>query len=209
MPPTHAEGYALGEWNQGARSQLIEDLGEWLGSYQGRQILDLGAGPGQYALAFAARGADVTWYDISNRYRTIAEGKAADSDLRLHFRIGYLDEAAQRLNQQFDLVFNRICWYYSWNDRSFADVVYSLVKPGGICYVDTTHSHWHRDTLSWSARARTVLNERTGIKIGYPYPPRGRIAKLFLGKPLERILVDYSSPHNDRILFRRPAASSE
>ena len=208
VPAEHAASYAKSEWDRGVHDQLLHDLGEWLGGFSDKRILDLGAGPGQYALAFAARGADVTWYDVSRRYQTIAMNKASEQCLHINFEIGYLDEAAERLNRQFDLVFNRICWYYNWTDRSFSDVVFNLVKPGGIAYVDTTHSGWRRDTLSFSSRLRTALNDRVGIKIGHPSPPRGRIAKLFLEKPVERLVVDYSSPHNDRILFRRLATSA-
>ena len=168
-------------------------------------MLDLGGGPGQYAVALAQRGARVTWHDVSRTYMDMSKHKAEALGLtdRIRFSLGYLDEAPQLLGESFDLVFNRICWYYGFGDRSFAAVIYGLVKPGGFGYIDTTHSGYQREQLSTSARLRTWLNDRSAIKIGHPYPPRGRLARLFLRHDLERLSVDYSTPTNDRILFRK------
>ncbi len=117
--------------------------------------------------------------------------------------LGYLDEAWKVFDGDFDLVFNNLCYYYCWNDADFARVLFALVRPGGSAYIDTTHSKWRRETLSFSARLRTLMNERLGVKVGHPYPPRGRLAALFAEMPIEKMIVDYRSPDNDRILFKR------
>lgn len=123
--------------------------------------------------------------------------------MRVDFSLGYMDEAPTILDTRFDLVFNRICWNYGFSDRSFAGALFALVRPGGVGYVDTTHSGWRRSSLSASARMRTWLNDRLAVKIGHPFPPHGRLADLFVRLPVERMLVDYGMPTNDRILFRR------
>lgn len=201
---SHAQQYTTSEWSAGVAIELIDVLESWCGGLSGKAILDLGGGPGQYSIAFAKRGAQVTWYDVSARYRTIAAQKALAHGVSVRFKVGYLDEAADVLANGFDLVFNRLCWYYGRGDRSFSKIVYELVKPGGIGYVDTTHDRYMHETLSTPARIRTELNKYTGWKMGHPYPPHGRLQELFARFPMEKIFVDYSAPMNDRILFKKP-----
>ncbi len=203
VPPGHAHQYAEGEWNLGVRETLLDELDAWVGGLQGKRVLDLGGGPGQYSVAFARRGADVTWHDVSATYRAIAQAKAQEAGVNICFSLGYMDEAPKCLNSPFDLVFNRICWNYGQTDHTFAQALFSLVKPGGVGYVDTPHSGWRRESLSTTARLRTWLNDVLAVKIGHPFPPHGRIARLFAAMPIETMRVDYSTPTNDRILFRR------
>lgn len=187
---------------------MLDALESRIGGFKGKAILDLGGGPGHYSLAMAQRGGKVTWHDVSSTYLQISRRKAQELGLaeKIRFSLGYLDEAPRLLGERFDLVFNRICWYYGFGDKSFAAVVYALVKPGGFGYVDTTHSGYKREMLSTPARLRTWLNDLTGVKIGHPMPPHGRLAKLFLRHAVERMTVDYRSPTNDTVLFEKPGA---
>jgi len=204
VPAAHAAEYGEQEWCR-VDEGLLDELESHLGGFGGKNILDLGGGPGHYTVAMARRGALVTWHDVSRNYLELARKKAAEAGLvtSIHFSLGYLDEAPRLLNERFDLVFNRICWYYAFNDASFADAVYTMVKPGGHAYVDTTHSGYRRSALSASALARTWLNERTGFKIGHPMPPHGRVARLFLRRPMKRVTLDYAAADNDRIFFEK------
>jgi 2-polyprenyl-3-methyl-5-hydroxy-6-metoxy-1,4-benzoquinol methylase len=203
VPPEHVSSYAHDEWVRGANSHVMDRLEKLVGGFRGREVLDLGGGPGHYSVAFAERGARTTWFDVSARYQSFAASKAAERGVEVEFVLGYLDEAATILQRQFDLVFNRICWNYCRGDGQFADVVFSLVKPGGVGYVDTNNSrHEPRSADPWT-RFRTSLNEHTRLKIGHPFPPRGRIADLFLSRPVSLLNVDYRSSGNDRIFFVR------
>jgi len=202
VPAQYAQRYAEIEL-QKVDNQLVDILETWVGSWAGKSVLDLGGGPGQYAVAFARRGASVTWYDISRNYQQIAQQKAEEHAVDIEFLLGYLDEAPRRLGKQFDLVFNRICFCYGWSDKSFVRVIYDMVKPGGCGYIEANNSLFRREQLSMRNRLQTWLNERTGIKIGHPHPPRGRIAQLLLKYPLERILVDYEEATLDRVFFRK------
>jgi hypothetical protein len=38
-------------------------------------------------------------------------------------------------------------------------------------------------------------------KIGHPYPPHGRIAKLIQAHPVKKMIVDYSSEFSDIVMF--------
>ncbi|MBX3644886.1 MAG: methyltransferase domain-containing protein [Rubrivivax sp.] len=207
VPAEHAARYSALEWAN-VDLRLLDDLEARIGGLAGKTVLDLGGGPGHYSAAMAQRGARVTWHDVSARYMAIARDKAAQAGLdgRIEFSLGYLDEAPGLLGRRFDLVFNRICWYYGFSDRSFAAVLVSLVQPGGFVYADTTHAAYRHGELSASARLRTWLNGAFALKIGHPMPPRGRLARLFLQHGPARLEVDYRSPTNDRLLMQMPGA---
>jgi 2-polyprenyl-3-methyl-5-hydroxy-6-metoxy-1,4-benzoquinol methylase len=199
----HAERYARDAWSTEINHSLIDELEVWVGGLEGKRVLDLGGGAGQYSVAFAKRGAQVTWHDISAFYRNFTEIKAREENVHIMFSLGYMEDAPEMLEIPFDLVFSRICWYYCRSDRAFSRTMFSLIKPGGIGYIDTTHSDWNRELLSGSMRIRTWLNDMLAFKIGHPLPPHGRLARLFGEMSIETLLADYSCPTNDRILFRR------
>src|SRR5688572_16693466 len=92
--------YAEAAWANGADQGVIDTLQEWLGGLSGKAILDLGGGPGQYAVAFAKRGAAVTWHDVSSRYRQFAMDKAAEVGVDINFSLGYMDEAPRSIGRQ-------------------------------------------------------------------------------------------------------------
>lgn len=209
VPPEHAVKYGAHEW-QVVNDALLDELEQWIGGFQGKRILDLGGGPGQYSIAFAKRGGLVTWHDVSRIYRSMAQEKAKAFVVTdtIHFSLGYLDEAPKLLPDPYDLVFNRGCWNYGFSDRSFAEVVYRMVRPAGFGFVDTPLSGFNREQLSTPVRFRTWLNDNLAIKIGHPFPPHGRLARLFLRYPLKRLLVDYRSPWSDRIFVEKPAAET-
>ncbi|WP_326536474.1 class I SAM-dependent methyltransferase [Pseudorhodoferax sp.] len=200
----YAHRYAQTEWHK-LDLERVQRIEQWIGGFEGRRVLDLGSGPGQYAVAFAQRGAQVTCHDVSANYLAYLQRKAGELGVtdRLSCSLGYLDEAPRMLRTSFDLVFNRVCWYYGFGDRSFAKVVFSLISPGGYGYVDTPHMAFNRAQHGWSSRARMWLNHRLAIKIGHPFPPHGRLAKLFAGYPIDSMLVDYSTPDHDRIWLRK------
>lgn len=203
ISPAYAARYSEIAWKQGVNEALLDELDRWLGGLAGKRVLDLGGGPGHYSVAFAKRHALVTWHDVSRAYREIAERKASEQTVQITFAIGHMDDAAKLHREPFDLVFSRICWSYGFADHSFADVFFNLVKPGGVGYVDTEHSGARDPNSSWSVSARTWLNDRLAIKIGHPLPPHGRLAKLFMHKPVAKMLIDYTSSSNDRVLFLR------
>lgn len=209
VPFEHAARYGAAEW-QTVDESLLDELEQWIGGFNGKRILDLGGGPGQYSVAFAKRGGKVTWHDVSRAYRDMAQEKAKQFAVadKIQFSLGYLDEVADQFVDPYDFVFNRLCWYYGLGDRSFAAVIYKMVSPGGFCFIDTTHSGYKRDQLSASALLRTWLNDTLAIKIGHPYPPHGRIARLIQNYPVKRLVVDYRSRVNDRVQFQKSTGKS-
>jgi SAM-dependent methyltransferase len=198
VPAEHAERYAAAEWSSRSEA-LVDQIEHWLGGFQNKRVLDLGGGPGQYSVAFAQRGAQVTWHDISRNYQRLAQARAHAAGVEVHFSLGYLEEAKKFLSRPFDFVFNRICWYYCKSDRAFARLFYALIEPGGAGYVDTNTSTGER--MRGIRKMIYFLNNRLAWKIGHPFPPHGRIARLLQDFPIDSMILDYTAEHNDRIFF--------
>lgn len=205
VPDLHSVSYAQHQWAIGVDHNLIDQLDNILGGLAGKRVLDLGGGPGQYSVEFAKRGAIVTWHDVSGRYQAFAAEKAREHNVNIQFSLGYMDEARDILDGNFDLIFNRICWCYCHSDRAFSKVIYALSKPNGIIYIDTNNSHWCWSELSYLAKLRVLINNYASIKIGHPHPPHGRIAEIFNQFSVEFISIDYSLPTNDRLIIKRKA----
>ncbi|MFO1496836.1 MAG: class I SAM-dependent methyltransferase [Verrucomicrobiota bacterium] len=201
IPTEYAGRYSEAVYQQ-FTPQLLEYCAAHLGSYEGKRVLDLGGGPGQYSIALAARGADVTWFDISANYRRICEARAAKAGVKVHFEMGYLEDAKRLLGAPFDFVLNRVCWQYSLGDASFAKLVYGLVKPGGYGYVETPTIEFR--PVKGLRNLQRQLNARWRIKVGHPAPPPGRVAALMA--ELRPAWLEYDGrriPANDCVLFCR------
>ncbi len=178
---------------------LVKRLDALSSGLEGKRVLDLGGGPGHYSVLFAKCGARVTWHDVSREYEKIARKRAEDCGLSLDFSLGYLEEAKKFGENSFDLVFCRVCWYYSKSDRAFGRLLYGLVKPGGMGYIKCNTSTFSRP--KGMRKLQSWLNGRLWWKIGHPMPPHGRIAKLIQNYPIERLELDYSSDLCDVVLF--------
>jgi 2-polyprenyl-3-methyl-5-hydroxy-6-metoxy-1,4-benzoquinol methylase len=192
--------------SSGIDTILVNRLDSLAGGLAGKRVLDLGAGPGHYSVLFAKCGARVTWHDISRQYERIARRHAALHEVSLDFSLGYLEEARRFRQNSFDLVFCRVCWYYCRSDRAFSRLLYSLVKPGGIGYVECntpafSKPRGFRQLQHW-------LNAYFWWKVGHPMPPHGRIAKLISNYPLTYLELDYSSSEGDIVTFVKSRATN-
>ena len=200
----HAKSYAASEWDW-YESDLVVQLDHvesLAGNFAGKRILDLGGGPGQYSVAFARRGATVTWHDISARYRTIAQEQAAAHDVSgsIDYSLGYLEDAARLPAGSYDMVWCRICWYYCMNDAAFARMIHRLIKPGGCAWIDSPQF----PITSTKGRIVSKINQLTGIKIGHPCPPPGRIESLFRALPLKSMKAETIAGGNEQIFLVKP-----
>jgi 2-polyprenyl-3-methyl-5-hydroxy-6-metoxy-1,4-benzoquinol methylase len=196
----YASSYTELAWNERS-PKLIEDLEDRLGGFAGKRVLDLGGGPGQYSVLFAQSGADVTWHDVSREYESIARERAGAAGITLCFSLGYLEDARRLRTQPFDFVFCRVCWYYARSDRAFSRLLYSLIKPGGVGYVECNTPMFSRPR-GWR-KLQYWLNNYLWFKVGHPMPPHGRIARLLQREGAIDMTLDYSSPLRDIVLFTR------
>ncbi len=190
IPDQYAAKYAQYAWD-GFDPTLIEKLENRIGSFEGKQVLDIGGGPGQYSVAFAQRGANVTWHDISHNYKKIASKYADETRVKINFSIGYLEDIQNLNYQSFDFVFNRVCWCYCMSDRKFSRIIYNLLKPAGSGYIFTQSQP--DPNAGFATQIQYFLNNYLWWKIGHPWPPHGRVAQLFNSYPIERLIADYHS----------------
>lgn len=206
VPAPHVAAYAADEMSFAKNwTRKVAELAAAVGGVEGKTVLDLGGGPGHYGLAFARLGASVTWYDVSARYARVARQLFEAEGIEAQFVIGYLDDAAVKLGRTFDLVFNRGCWNYTVSEKRFARTVFQLVSPGGHAYVEAMTSRHAWPGLSAHYKARVVLNEVTGFKIGHPFTPRGRAERYLRAMPWASLQADYELPTTDRLLAARSA----
>lgn len=204
VPSEHAELYSQLEWDNFYPTnvhRLVDQIGNWMGGLEGKRVLDLGAGPGHYSVGFAQKGAQVTWHDISHKYRSIAQQYAEKFAVNIDFSLGYLEDSRKFIDTPFDLVFVRGCWFCCMNDRDFAKLVYKLIKPGGAGYVDSPDFKMDGKP---TVQLKYLINKLVWFKIGHPHPPPGRIANLIHACGVEQMTVDYSTGENDKVFFRKP-----
>jgi 2-polyprenyl-3-methyl-5-hydroxy-6-metoxy-1,4-benzoquinol methylase len=197
------------QYSELARQQLnytlLDQIDDWLGGIAGKRVLDLGGGPGHYSVAFAQRGAEVVWHDISHIYREIAMENAIQADVEINFSVGYLEEARRYQHMPFDLVFNRGCWYYCMNDKAFAKLIYALVAPTGAAYIDAPIEQHAR---SLKRKVLAGFNRHWGLKLNHLNPPHGRVAGLFNQYPIDYMFVDYQRGGNNKVFFKKPGLNN-
>lgn len=202
VPAAHAKSYSAVEMAFEANwTEKAARIAEKLGGLKGRAVLDLGGGPGHNSLAFARLGADVVWYDVSKGYRDIARALFERENAHAEFVVGYLDDAATILGRKFDLVFNRACWNYAYDETRFARVVSKLVAPGGTAYIEAMTAS---PPTSLKAVLQQTLN-KAGMKVGHPFPPSGRTEKQLARAGMKVTSVHYA-PTRDEIFAINPTS---
>lgn len=183
-----------------------EEIGrveEFCGGLRGKQLLDIGAGPGDFSVEFARRGADVLWHDVSAHYRDIAAGKARHAGVSLEFSLGYLEGARRLRDRRFDVVFNRSSYYYAMNDRAFARLLYDLVKPGGSLAVFCILTTEYGRTVGKVPGVREWLNAGLNWKIGHPLTPPGRVAALLARRPHSMLISEHRPDGLEEVMLRK------
>jgi SAM-dependent methyltransferase len=181
VPLTYAQGYTDFEFKK-VDTDLVNEIGTFSNGFTNKTLLDLGGGPGQYSIEFAKRGATVTWHDISKNYLDIARQKSEIEGVDIQFSLGYLENAKGK----FDILFNRICWYYCINDYKFADLLYSLVKNGGYGYIVVNNESWLFEKIKKERRLKKAflsinywINEIFDVKFIHIHPSHKKLKKVF------------------------------
>ena len=117
--------------------ELDEDLEEALEELRlrGGSALDLGTGPGTQAIHLARRGFAVTATDISEAAICLAREKARTQGIEIAWEQD--DILSTRLDQQFDLIFDRGCFHVLEPERrgDYVRTVHRLLKTGGYLFL--------------------------------------------------------------------------
>jgi cyclopropane fatty-acyl-phospholipid synthase-like methyltransferase len=96
-------------WDSGIRSrELARVINE--GHVKPGRALELGCGTGTNAVFLAKQGFDVTAIDLSAEALAIAEQKAADAGVKIHFKKADVCSLREDLGG-FDFVFDRGCYH--------------------------------------------------------------------------------------------------
>ncbi|MGK4001190.1 class I SAM-dependent methyltransferase [Sorangium sp. So ce1036] len=103
------------------------------------RALDLGTGPATQAFALAERGFDVTGTDLSHAAieRAVAQAAQAQAQGKPAVRFLQDDVLDSRLDERFDVVFDRGCFHCLPPVRraDYARTVERLVAPGGLFFL--------------------------------------------------------------------------
>jgi 2-polyprenyl-3-methyl-5-hydroxy-6-metoxy-1,4-benzoquinol methylase len=204
VPKTFAENYAANEYKK-LDNEVVDFIKNHITGFEDKTVLDLGAGPGQYSMAFAKRGAKVTWHDISRNYLEIAKARAAAENVTVNFSLGYLEEA----HGKFDMIFNRICWYYCINDYRFAKCIYNLVKENGYGFIVVNNEKYLKEELEKESRVKKIviktsywLNENFNIKLTHVHPSHQKLSRIFARLNFKHLQLEQRG-HNTLITFNK------
>jgi 2-polyprenyl-3-methyl-5-hydroxy-6-metoxy-1,4-benzoquinol methylase len=182
----------------------IDKLEHFCGGLRELTLLDVGAGPGNFSVECARRGASVVWHDISNNYRRIAADRAQRHGVTLEYSVGYLEDIAALAPRRFDVVFNRSSYFYSMDDRVLARRLYDAVAPAGCLAVFCIPTTQYARSMGTRPNAREWLNSHLGLKIGHPMTPPGRVASLLARFPHQVMISETRSNCLEDVLLRKP-----
>ena len=122
-----------------------------LGDVAGRRVLDAGCGPGLYAEALLARGAEVLAFDASSAMVELAQARVGD---RAEIRVARLDEPLPYADDSVDLVVCALAIHYVADRHATFAEFHRVLRPGGAVVVSTQHptTDWIRKGGSYFDR---------------------------------------------------------
>jgi 2-polyprenyl-6-hydroxyphenyl methylase/3-demethylubiquinone-9 3-methyltransferase len=112
--------------------------------FKGLRILDIGCGGGLLCEPMARLGADVVGVDAAARNIPVAEVHAAQSGLKIDYRVGTA-EALAAAGERFDVVLNMEVVEHVADPLMYLTACRTLLKPGGLHICSTLN----RNPKSW------------------------------------------------------------
>jgi 2-polyprenyl-6-hydroxyphenyl methylase / 3-demethylubiquinone-9 3-methyltransferase len=103
----------------------------------GSRVLDVGCGGGLLAEALARAGAEVTAIDLAPGMIEVARLHAAESGLRIDYRVAAAEELAQATPQGFDVVTCMEMLEHVPQAAAMTATLARLLRPGGALFVST------------------------------------------------------------------------
>ncbi len=179
--PVHVASpfYDVAGWKAG-RDALAPFEPEEVGEVAGRDLVHLQCHFGLDTLSWARRGARVTGLDFSEPAVAAARQLAAEAGLDARFVRSDVYDAVSALGATYDIVYTShgVLGWLPDLDR-WADVVFALLRPGGIMYLSEFHP------LSWCFAQGTQARE-VGVGAEHDY---------FAADPLD---IDEAGTYADR-----------
>ena len=202
IPAAYAEDYAQNVASVDA--SMVKRFTQFCEGLEGKRVADVASGPGQYAVEFARRGAQVTCIDVSRRYLDIAEARLRSAGFQVELACLYVDDIERVSGVGFDAIFSNVAWYYCMNDRSFARALWRSLRGGGVIGIRALNASGEEPT-SMGRKLVYLANRYLRWKIGHPHPPHGRIEAEFRRLGPCEVRADYSDPRYDVVFVRRLA----
>jgi 2-polyprenyl-6-hydroxyphenyl methylase / 3-demethylubiquinone-9 3-methyltransferase len=122
-----------------------------------RRVLDVGCGGGLLAEALAVLGAEVTAIDLAPGMIEVAQLHAAQSALRIDYRVAAAEELARAMPQGFDVVTCMEMLEHVPEPAAMMATLAALVRPGGAVFVSTVNRNLRSFLLAIVA-AEYLLN---------------------------------------------------
>jgi len=122
------------------RSTLSPDILQEVGDVRGKRLLHLMCHIGLDTLSWARSGALVTGLDFSAKAIASARALSWEIGIPANFCCAEVNQAARVLKDKFDIIFTSegvLPWLSDLNQ--WAEVVMSLLNPGGIFYLADMH----------------------------------------------------------------------
>ena len=113
---------------------------EWINArapLAGRRVIDIGCGGGILAESMAAKGADVTGIDLSEKALKVADLHSMESGVQVRYEKIAAEEMAAREAGQFDIVTCMEMLEHVPDPASIVRACATLVKPGGKVFFST------------------------------------------------------------------------
>jgi SAM-dependent methyltransferase len=110
-----------------------------LGDVAGTRAIELGCGGGQFGLALADRGADVTGVDISEAQLEYARQHASETGADVDFVETSVTDLDEFADASFDLAFSAFAFQWVEDlEAAFAEA-YRVLEPGGRLVYSVDH----------------------------------------------------------------------
>ena len=103
----------------------------------GKQVLDVGCGGGILAESMAARGANITGIDMSDKALKVAEIHLLESGAKVNYCKVAVEDLANEMPGQFDVVTCMEMLEHVPDPSSIVRACATLVKPGGEVFFST------------------------------------------------------------------------
>ena len=126
------------------RTQFVADRT----TLAGRSVLDVGCGGGLLAEALAREGAEITAIDLAPGMIEVARLHAAESGLRIDYRVAAAEELERAMPGRFDVITCMETLEHVPQPSAMIATLARLLRPGGAVFVSTLNRNFRSFLLA-------------------------------------------------------------